>query len=159
MARISTNLLGHRYRLESLLYGAIAIPIGLVIYGWTCQEKVHPAVPIVATGIVGFGVMFTFVCSVLQLKSMLADFPQIPFNVYMIDAYTTYAATAIAAGNILRSLTAALLPLVGVPMYDKLGYGWGNTLLAFISLGLGGMFILFRNYGEHLRKRFSVQFD
>ncbi|KAJ6135905.1 hypothetical protein N7512_001065 [Penicillium capsulatum] len=131
------------YRLESLLYGAIAIPIGLIVYGWTCQEKVHPAVPIVATGIVGFGVMFTF----------------IPFNVYMIDAYTVYAASAIAAGNILRSLTAALLPLVGVPMYDKLGYGWGNTLLAFISLGLGGMFIVFRNHGEHLRKRFSVQFD
>lgn len=51
-----------RYRLESLLYGAIAVPVGLITYGWTCQERVHPAVPIVATGIVGFGVMFTFVC-------------------------------------------------------------------------------------------------
>lgn len=77
----------------------------------------------------------------------------------MIDAYTTYAASAIAAGNILRSLTAALLPLAGVPMYNKLGYGWGNTLLAFISLGLGGLFIVFRKYGEQLRKKYSVQFD
>lgn len=77
----------------------------------------------------------------------------------MIDAYTKYAASAIAAGNILRSLSAALLPLVGLPMYNRLGYGWGNSLLAFISLGLGGMFIVFRRYGEQWRKRFSIQFD
>lgn len=77
----------------------------------------------------------------------------------MIDAYTIYAASAIAAGNILRSLTAALLPLVGAPMYKRLGYGWGNTLLAFISLGLGVMFVIFRKYGEYLRKKYTVQFN
>jgi len=77
----------------------------------------------------------------------------------MIDAYTTYAASGIAAGNILRSLTAALLPLVGIPMYDKLGYGWGNSLLAFVSLGLGVMFIIFRKYGEYLRKKYTVRLD
>ncbi|KJK63059.1 MFS like protein [Aspergillus parasiticus SU-1] len=131
------------FRLESLIYGAIAIPIGFFIYGWTAQYHVDSAVPIVATGIVGFGVMFTF----------------IPFNVYMIDAYTKYAASAIAAGNILRSLSAALLPLVGVPLYNRLGYGWGNSLLAFVSLGLGAMSLLFRRYGEEWRRKFSVQLD
>lgn len=70
----------------------------------------------------------------------------------MIDAYITCSASAIAAGNILRNLTAALLPLAGDPMYAILGCGWGNILLAFISLGLGGMFIMFRNYGETSRK-------
>jgi hypothetical protein len=44
-----------------LIYGAIAIPIGLFIYGWTAEKAVHSAIPIVATGFVGFGVMFTFV--------------------------------------------------------------------------------------------------
>ncbi|KAE8367279.1 major facilitator superfamily domain-containing protein [Aspergillus caelatus] len=131
------------FRLVSLVYGAIAIPIGFFIYGWTVQYHVDSVVPIFATGIVGFGVMFTF----------------IPFNVYMIDAYTKYAASAIAAGNILRSLSAALLPLVGVPLYSKLGYGWGNALLAFITLGLGAMSLLFRRYGEEWRRKFSVQFD
>lgn len=77
----------------------------------------------------------------------------------MIDAYTKYAASAIAAGNILRSMSAALLPLVGIPLYDRLGYGWGNTLLAFISLGLGGMFIVIRKYGEEWRNKFAIQFD
>ncbi|CRG83296.1 putative transporter C530,02 [Talaromyces islandicus] len=131
------------YRLDSLVYGAIAIPIGFFIYGWTAERHVDSAVPIVATGLVGFGVMFTF----------------IPFNVYMIDAYTKYAASAIAAGNILRSMSAALLPLVGIPLYNKLGYGWGNSLLAFISLGLGATSLLFRKYGEQWREKFSVEFD
>jgi hypothetical protein len=84
---------------------------------------------------------------------------KIPFSVYMIDAYTKYAASAIAAGNILRSISAALLPLAGIPLYDKLGYGWGNSLLAFISLGLGAMSLLFRKYGEEWREKFSVEFD
>lgn len=77
----------------------------------------------------------------------------------MIDAYTKYAANAIAAGNILRSLSAALLPLVGVPLYNRLGYGWGNSLLAFVSLGLGAMSLLFRKYGEEWRRKFSVRLD
>ncbi|KAE8386523.1 major facilitator superfamily domain-containing protein [Aspergillus alliaceus] len=82
---------------------------------------------------------------------------RIPFNVYMIDAYTKYAANAITAGNILRSLSAALLPLVGASLYNNLGYGWGNFLLAFVSLALGAMCLLFRKYGEEWRREFSIQ--
>lgn len=35
--------------------------MGFFIYGWTAEKNVNSAVPIVATGLVGFGVMFTFV--------------------------------------------------------------------------------------------------
>lgn len=83
---------------------------------------------------------------------------KIPFNVYMIDAYTIYAASAIAAGNILRSLSGAFLPLVGIPLYSTLGYGWGNTLLAMLSLGLVGLCIVLRIYGEMWRKRYTIEF-
>lgn len=47
--------------MQPLIYGAIAIPVGLFMYGWTTEARVHSAVPIFATGIIGFGVMFTFV--------------------------------------------------------------------------------------------------
>ena len=77
----------------------------------------------------------------------------------MIDAYTKYAASAIAAGNILRSMTTATLPLAGMPIYDTLGYGWGNSLLAFISLVLGAMAVLFRKYGEQWREKFRIDLD
>lgn len=59
---LATTNLDYRYRLESLIYGSISIPIGLFIYGWTAEKEVHSAVPISATAFVGFGVMFTFVC-------------------------------------------------------------------------------------------------
>ncbi|THC91331.1 hypothetical protein EYZ11_009196 [Aspergillus tanneri] len=66
------------YRLDSLIYGAIAIPVGLIIYGWTTQERVHPAVPIVATGLVGFGVMFTF---------LVRSLPEIFFEACLLLCY------------------------------------------------------------------------
>lgn len=49
----------------------------------------------------------------------------------MIIAYTKYAASAIAASSVLRSIAGGLVPLAGIPLYDRLGLGWGNTLLGF----------------------------
>lgn len=77
----------------------------------------------------------------------------------MIDAYTKYAASAIAASSLLRSIAGALVPLAGDPMYDTLGLGWGNSLLGFCALALAGMPLLFCKVGEDWRKRFSVGFD
>lgn len=77
----------------------------------------------------------------------------------MIDAYTKYAASAIAASSVLRSIAGALVPLGGIPLYNKLGLGWGCSLLAFISLGLGGLSLLFCRYGASWRERFSITFD
>jgi hypothetical protein len=40
-------------------------------------------------------------------------------------------------------------------MYNALGYGWGNSLLGFIALGLAPLPVLFYVYGPVLRKRFN----
>jgi len=60
----------------------------------------------------------------------------------MIDAYTKYAASAIATSSVLRAISAALVPLAGLPLYGKLGLGWGNSLLGFIAIALGGLPLL-----------------
>jgi hypothetical protein len=39
-----------------------------------------------------------------------------PISTYLIDAYSLYAASALAANTVLRSLTGALLPLAGPKM-------------------------------------------
>jgi hypothetical protein len=39
-----------------------------------------------------------------------------PISTYLIDAYQLYAASALAASTVLRSLTGALLPLAGPAM-------------------------------------------
>lgn len=146
-----------------MIYGAIAIPIGLFIYGWTAEKALNSAVPIAATGFVGFGVMFTFV-SILETQIQREpdtrfSYFQIPIQVYMTIAYTKYAASAIAASSVLRSIAGALVPLAGIPLYDRLGLGWGNSLLAFISLGLGGLALLFCRYGEVWRTEFPTNLD
>ena len=50
---------------------------------------------------------------------MIAAFMAV--NTYLIDAFTLYAASAIAANTILRSVLGAVFPLFGLQMYNALG--------------------------------------
>ena len=79
-------------------------------------------------------------------------------SAYLVDAYTLHSASAMAANTVLRSIFGAVLPLAGVRMYDTLGLGWGNSLLAFIAIALAPVPVLFFKYGERIRtsKRFKI---
>jgi len=81
-------------------------------------------------------------------------------STYLVDAFTTYAASAMAANTVFRSLAGALLPLAGPKMYERLGLGWGNSLLGFIALALCPLPVIFYVYGERIRtsQLFQVQF-
>lgn len=76
---------------------------------------------------------------------------------YLIDAFTIYAASAVAANTVLRSIVGGLLPLAGLNMYDALGLGWGNSLLAFISLAMVPIPFAFYIFGERIRKATKVE--
>jgi hypothetical protein len=76
---------------------------------------------------------------------------------YLVDAFTRYAASAIAANTVLRSLLGGLLPLAGLRLYNKLGYGWGNSLLAFLALAMVPIPVLFSIYGERIRTKFPIK--
>ena len=132
------------YRLPPLIPGSCLIPIGLFWYGWSAQEHVHWIMPIIGTAFVGCGLIATFMC----------------IQTYMVDCFTIYAASAIAANTVLRSLVGAFLPLAGPKMYQALGLGWGNSLLGFIGLAMVPITVLFYKYGERIRKskRFQIQF-
>lgn len=82
-----------------------------------------------------------------------------PIQTYLVDAFTRYAASAIAAVAVWRSIVGALLPLAGLPMYERLGVGWGNSLLGFIAVALAPIPFLLLKFGERIRKdpRFQVQ--
>lgn len=79
-----------------------------------------------------------------------------PLQTYLLDAFTTYAASAVAAATMLRCLSGAFLPLTGQPLYNALGLGWGNCVLAVISLVLSPIPWVVRRYGEALRVKFPV---
>lgn len=76
---------------------------------------------------------------------------------YLVDAFTVYAASAVAANTVLRSLLGGLLPLAGLGLYNKIGFGWGDSLLGFIALALVPIPVLFSIYGERLRNRFQIK--
>ncbi|KAI1263639.1 major facilitator superfamily transporter [Xylariaceae sp. FL1019] len=128
------------YRIPPMALTGFFIPAGLFIYGWTAEEKLQWAVPLVGVLLVGVGI-----CIV-----------NININAYLVDAFTVYAASALAANAVLRSLFGALFPLFSLKLYNSLGYGWGNSVLAFIALALWPVSILFYWYGEGLRHKFPV---
>ena len=123
------------YRLPPMVPGGLMIPIGLLIYGWTAERHVFWFVPMLGTVLIGFGMITVFT----------------PVGAYLVDAFPAYAASATAANTVFRSVGGGLLPLCGQKMYDTLGLGWGNTLLAGTSLGMMGMVFLAMKYGERLR--------
>ena len=129
------------YRLPPLIPGSLVIPCGLFLYGWSADKGIHWIVPIIGTMLVGLGLLATFM----------------PIQTYLVDAFTSHAASAIAANTVLRSLVGAFLPLAGPSMYAALGLGWGNSLLAFIALALSPVSWIFFKYGEQIRKKYPVK--
>jgi len=77
---------------------------------------------------------------------------------YLLDAYPQYAASVTAALAVVRSLAGALLPLAGLEMYDALGLGWGNSLLAFVAIALIPIPLFFFRYGPKIRARSPANF-
>ncbi|KAJ6013590.1 hypothetical protein N7540_008181 [Penicillium herquei] len=120
--------------------GSLSVPAGLFIYGWSTDKHVHWIVPEIGNAVTGFGMIVTLM----------------GIQTYLVDAFTRHAASAIAACTVLRSLAGGLLPLCGLKLYDKLGLGWGNTLLAFIALGVSPIPFLFNMFGAQLRARSRV---
>jgi hypothetical protein len=78
-------------------------------------------------------------------------------TMYLIDAFTIYAASALAANTAVRSIGNAILPLAGLPMYKALGMGWGNSLLGFIAILFIPVPFLMLRWGERLRKKFEIR--
>jgi multidrug resistance protein len=145
-----------RLPLPLVVGGAFCLPLGLFIYGWTVQYKIHWIVPLIGTVFDGIGLLIIFVCDT-QTWCISANKPQMAMQTYLVDAFVQYAASALAANTVLRSLMGGLLPLCGLSLYSKLGYGWGNSLLAFISLALVPIPALFSLYGERIRNRFPIE--
>ncbi|KAK7694478.1 hypothetical protein QCA50_001664 [Cerrena zonata] len=127
-------------RIPILILGSFFVPIGLFWYGWSAQAKLHWMMPIIGTAIFGFGFMMTF----------------IPLQLYLVDAFT-YAASALAAVSVLRSLFGFAFPLFGAQMFEALGNGGGNSLLAGLTIVLGipsPIWIYY--YGESIRAKSSL---
>lgn len=102
----------------------------------------HWILPIIGTAFTGIGGMIIYSSSKL----------------YVMDMYGPQgAASALAASIVLRNIFGAFLPLVADPLYKELGLGWGNSVLAFLTVAFLPVPVLFYKYGLYLRERFPLQ--
>lgn len=72
---------------------------------------------------------------------------------YLIDSYTIYAASVLAANSVLRSLFGAAFPLFTTYMYQNLGIHWASSIPAFLALMCVPFPFLFYKYGEQIRAK------
>ena len=77
----------------------------------------------------------------------------IPLSAYVVDACGIYSASAMTGVIVSRCLAGTFLPLGMAPLIDHLGYGWGFTCLAALSMCLAIIPVLILKYGEKWRQR------
>ncbi|KAH7067703.1 major facilitator superfamily domain-containing protein [Paraphoma chrysanthemicola] len=137
-ASITHGQLGPEHRIPLSFPGLIIAPLGLFMYGWAAEYHVHWVV-------VDLGIFVG--CFGMQTRGMA-------MQAYVMDAYADHTSSAMAATQLLRSLFAFLFPLFTPIMYEKMGYGWGNSTLAFagLILGLPASLVLWY-FGPVLRQR------
>ncbi|EMC96654.1 hypothetical protein BAUCODRAFT_89803 [Baudoinia panamericana UAMH 10762] len=122
-------------RMGQARFGALLLPISLFWFAWTSFTWVHWVVPIIASAFFGAGI-YVVILAILN---------------YVVDAYQTYSASALAGVILVRNLVGAGFPLFGRQMYTKLGNEWASTLLAFLSLLFVPIPIWWFYRGEQLR--------
>ena len=109
------------FRVPLMVPAAILTPLGLFIYGWAAQKHLPWVVVDIGAAILSFG---------MQIGGQA-------LQAYVIDSYPDHTSSASAASQFLRSLAAFGFPLFAPRMYSVLGYGWGNSTLAFIAIAIG----------------------
>lgn len=117
---------------------AILISPVLILYGWSLQNTYHYAIPDLAAFLLAIGLILGF----------------FSLQPYVTESYgLEYAASAHAVGAFLQHISEFAFPLFGPPIYDDLGLGWGNTLLAILTLAIRILMplLLLGHFGPTLR--------
>ncbi|KAK3387748.1 major facilitator superfamily domain-containing protein, partial [Podospora didyma] len=110
------------FRMPYMLPGVILAVVGLFWYGWAAERVDHWVVVDVGSVVFNLG---NFVLN----QALMA---------YQLDEFADHAASANAASKMLSYLFGFMFPVFAPKLFDALGYGWGNSLLGFVWLGLGG---------------------
>ena len=127
-------------KIRSFGIAAPALTVGLWLFAWTIPPRVtNVPWPVSMIGLVLIGFS-------------LNDFSYVLFG-YATDCYGEFAASAVGALSLARTLTAAVFPLFTYQMYTGLGSNVATSILAAVATLFAFTPILFLGYGERLRHR------
>ncbi|KAK6087796.1 major facilitator superfamily transporter [Seiridium cupressi] len=124
-------------RLQLAMVAAVVFPISLLGFAWTTDASISPIIPIIASAFWGWS-FFTLILMTLQ---------------YTEDAYRVFSASALAGIGLIRNIAGAAFPLFGRNLFHTLGYQWGGSLLAFLSIALIPIPFVLARYGPTLRRK------
>ncbi|KAH8891154.1 MFS general substrate transporter [Thozetella sp. PMI_491] len=124
-------------RLPPGIIGGLALPIGMFAFAWTNSPSIHWSASIILSAPFGFG------CVLVFLSCMN----------YLLDSYTIYAASVLAAGAMLRAFFGFAFPLFTKQMYQNLGIHWASSIPAFLTLLCLPFPFAMVKYGEVLRMK------
>jgi hypothetical protein len=119
---------------------AISVPVGEMIFAWTCTPDVHWIAPIIAGIPFGAGNCGVFIYA----------------SNYLVHSYGIYAASALAGNAVLRSAMGGALPLAGPKMYASLGPHWSATMLSLIEFAMIPIPVIFYKYGYKIRMKSAL---
>lgn len=125
-------------RLGPAQFGAVMAPLGLLVFAITnSADYFFFIMPILGTVPFGFGMV------VISLSLLN----------YLVDTYTVYAASAIAAATVVRSIFAAVFPLFTRIMFAKLGVHLGAGVPALLAALCIPFPFFFAKYGAGIREK------
>ena len=139
--KLSKNGTFPEARMPYLAASGSILPAGLLLYGWTAQHRVLWLAPDVGLFLVGIGILA----------------PLIAIQHYILDCYSKrgFAASAMAGVNVLQFLAGFSFPLFADSLFDELGLGWGNSVLALVAFVVGGLSVSLWKLGPILRSKSS----
>ncbi|KAF8451557.1 major facilitator superfamily domain-containing protein [Terfezia claveryi] len=126
---------GEYRRLPLAAMGGLTYIIGLFWLGWTGSINILWIIPMLS------GIMFGLGLSLVFMTCLN----------YITDAYTVYAASALAASSMSRSVFGAALPVAARRMYASLGVGWATSCMGFVAIVLGCVPFILMKYGQQIR--------
>ncbi|KAH3949424.1 hypothetical protein HBI56_102750 [Parastagonospora nodorum] len=139
--KLSNDVFEPEMRLEPCKIMGLMVPLSFFWYGWAADKQVHWAVPVVGLLPFGIGLIGVF----------------LPIQNYMIEAFPEISASATAVLASSRNVVGTFLPIVAPSMYRRMGIGWGNTLLGFLSIIALPFAWIVARYGKSLRTRYPVK--
>lgn len=124
-------------RLPPGIISALALPIGMFGFAWTNFPSIHWSASIILSAPFGFG-------TVLVFPSCLN---------YLLDSYTIYAASVLAAGAMLRAFFGAAFPLFTSRIFKSLGIHWASSIPAFLTVACLPFPWVMYSYGAAIRTK------
>lgn len=122
-------------RMKAAMIGSVLVPFSLFWFAWTSFPSISAVASIAAGAPFGTGMVLVYLA----------------VTNYLVDSYTIYASSALAANAALRCIFGAVFPLFTPAQYHNLGIHWAATIPAFLALACVPFPWLFFRYGKAIR--------